>query len=180
MFYFVIIVKMKTVIIYKTNTSFTYDYVELLKPRIECEKDVKINKFKKKDIQDNKNIIFMGPLRNNVILGLSKFLKKYKYMKDKNIFIFAVGMEPYSEDKKDCVIMANCLQDYHVRLYLIPGGFDIARYSKFKQVFIKRILKIASKSRPELGMIQDRNLNFVDGKNLDTMVNVYYKINRTY
>ena len=50
MFYFVIIVKMKTVIIYKTNTGFTYDYVELLKPRIECEKDVKINKFKKKEI----------------------------------------------------------------------------------------------------------------------------------
>jgi len=87
---------MKTIIYYKTNTGFTYDYVELLKPRIECEKDFNVKEINKKDIQENENIIFMGPLRNNVILGLNKFLKKYKLMKNKNIFIFAIGMEPIS------------------------------------------------------------------------------------
>jgi len=171
---------MKTIIYYKTNTGFTYNYVELLKLRIECEKDFEIKKIKKADILANDNIIFMGPLRNNVILGLSKFLKKYKNMKEKNVFIFAVGMEPITGDKKDNIIMANALQDYHVRLYLLPGGFDLSRMKPFKRWIFKIGIKIASKSNPELRMISDRNLNFVDGRNLDNMVEVYYKLNRTY
>jgi len=171
---------MKTIIYYKTNTGFTYNYVELLKPRIECEKDFEINKIKKTDVLANDNIIFMGPLRNNVILGLNKFLKKYKNMKGKNVFIFAVGMEPITGDKKDNVIMANALQEYHVRLYLLPGGFDLSRMKSFKRWIFKVGIKIASKSNPELRMISDRNLNLVDGRNLDNMVEVYYKLNRTY
>jgi hypothetical protein len=171
---------MKTIIYYKTNTGFTYDYVELLKPRIECEKDFDVKKINKKDILENKNIIFMGPLRNNVILGLNKFFKKYKYMKDKNVFIFAVGMEPYSQDKKDNVIMSNALQEYHVRLYLLPGGFDLSRMKPLKRWFFKRAIKIVSKSHPELNMINGRTINMVEGRNLDNMVDVYYKVNREY
>ena len=171
---------MKTIIYYKTNTGFTYNYVELLKPRIECEKDLEIKKLKKADILANDNIIFMGPLRNNVILGLNKFFKKYKNMKDKNVFIFAVGMEPITGDKKDNIIMANALQDYHVRLYLLPGGFDLSRMKPFKRWIFRIGIKIASKSNPELRMISDRNLNLVDGRNLDNMVEVYYKLNRIY
>lgn len=169
---------MKTIIYYKTNTGFTYDYVELLKPRIECEKDFNIKKINKKDIQENKNIIFMGPLRNNVILGLNKFFKKYKFMKNKNIFIFAIGMEPISQDKKDNVIMANALQDYHIRLYLLPGGFDLSRMKPFRRWFFRQGIKIASKSHPELSMISGRTINMIEGRNLDNMVEIYYKVNR--
>src|SRR5574344_221554 len=169
---------MKTIIYYKSNTGFTFEYVKLLKPRIECEKDYDIKKINKNDIIENDNIIFMGPIRNNVILGLNKFLKKYKYMINKNVFIFACGMEPVSSDKKDNIIMANALQDYHVRLYLLPGGFDLSRMKPFKRWIFKQGIKVASKSHPELAMVSGRTLNMVDGRNLDNMVEVYYKINR--
>src|SRR5574344_2072876 len=149
---------MKTIIYYKSNTGFTFEYVELLKPRIECEKDYDIKKINKKDIIENYNIIFIWT--------------------NKNIFIFACGMEPVSSDKKDNIIMANALQDYHVRLYLLPGGFDLSRMKPFKRWIFKQGIKVASKSHPELAMVSGRTLNMVDGRNLDNMVEVYYKINR--
>lgn len=171
---------MKTIIYYKTNTNFTKEYVDLLKPRIECDQAFDINKIDKKAILANENIVFMGPIRNNVIKGLDKFLKKYKYMKDKNIFVFAVGVEPISNDKKDNIIMANALQDYHLRLYLLNGGFDINRFPKIKQCFIRQVFKVASKKRPELSMMTDHPINLVNGSGLDNMVDVYYKVNRKW
>ena len=83
---------MKTIIYYKSNTGFTKEYVDLLAPRIECDEVHEIKKIKNKDIKDADNIVFMGPLRNNVIVGLNKFLKRYEKIENKNIFIFAVGI----------------------------------------------------------------------------------------
>ena len=169
---------MRTIIYYKSNTGFTKEYVDLLAPRIECKEIYDIKKMKTKDIKNADNIIFMGPLRNNVIVGLNKFLKKYDKMEDKNIFVFAIGIEPASNDKKENVIMANGLELYHVRLYLIPGGFDIERYKGIKKSFMKTIFKIASKKRPELKMISTQRINQVNGTHLDRMVDVFYIINK--
>ena len=169
---------METIIYYKSNTGFTKEYVDLLAPRIECNKIFDIKKIKNKDLKTGSNIIFMGPLRNNVIVGLNKFLKHYEKMDKKNIFVFAVGIEPASNDKKENVITANGLELYHVRLYLLPGGFDIERYRGIKKSFMKTIFKIASKKRPELKMISTQRINLVNGSNLDKMVDVFYKINK--
>jgi len=169
---------MKTIIFYKTNTGFTKEYVELLKPRIQCEEAYPIGKISNKLIKNADNIVFLGPLRNNVIQGLNKLLKKYNKIEQKNIFIFGVGIEPVSDTKKENVIMSNGLELYHVRLYLIQGGFDLNRYKGIKKVFIKSIIKIASKKQPEMGMIENRSINFVSGNNLDKMVDVFYKVNK--
>lgn len=169
---------MKTIIYYKSNTGFTKEYVDLLAPRIECEEVYDIKKIRNKDIKTADNIIFMGPLRNNVIVGLNKFLKHYDKMEGKNIFVFAVGIEPATSEKKENVVMANGLELYHIRLYLIPGGFDIERYKGIKKSLIKSIFKIASKKRPELKMISTQRINQVNGMNLDRMVDVFYKANK--
>ena len=169
---------MKTIIYYKSNTGFTKEYVDLLKPRIECETALKISKIKKKDLKSSDNIIFMGPLLNNVILGLNKFLKYYDKMQNKNIFVFAVGIEPNTPQKKENVIAVNGLELYHVRLYLLPGGFDINKYKGIKKLMMKTMFKIASKKHPELSLITSHSINQVNGINLDRMVDVFYKINK--
>ncbi len=169
---------MKTLIYYKSNTGFTKEYVDLLAPRIECGDVYKVNKIKNKAIKSADNVVFMGPLRNNVIIGLNKFLKHYNKMEGKNIFIFAVGIEPASEEKKENVVMANGLELYHVRLYLIPGGFDLERYKGFKKSIMKAIFRIASKKQPELSLISTQKINQVNGYNLDKMVDVFNKVNK--
>lgn len=168
---------MEAMIFYKTNTGHSKEYAELLGPRISCSEIYPLNKFNLKKIKDVKNIIFIGPIRNNVVQGLAKFLKKYDEFKDKNIYICAVGIKPNDAQNKESVIVANALNYYHVRLYILRGGFDISRFSKVKQFFIKLIVKIASKKYPELSMMISHPINLVSGYDLDPLVNVYYKVN---
>ena len=170
---------METIIVYKSNTGFTKEYAELLKPRIEADELIEIKKFNKKMIKEAYNLVFLGPLRNNVIEGLNKFLNHYDSMKEKNIFILCTGIQPITKEKRDDVVYANALQKYHVRLYLLPGGMDLSRYQGLKRKLITMIINIASKSRPELKMIKDQHINLVNGYNLDQMVNVFYKVNNT-
>ena len=87
---------MKNIIFYKSNTGFTKQYVDMLQNRIVPLEVYKVEKINKKLLEGADNVFFAGPLRNNVILGLSKFLKKYKYMKDKYNAVFSLPV--YSAD----------------------------------------------------------------------------------
>ncbi|HBS10177.1 MAG TPA: hypothetical protein DEA28_00315 [Firmicutes bacterium] len=171
---------MKNLIIYKSNTGFTKEYAELLTRRIVPAEIVDLKHLKKKMLLEADNIFFGGPIRNNVILGLNKFLKSYEKIKNKNIFIFATGIKPFTSEVKDDVIMANGLDLYHVRLYLLPGGMDLSRMKPIKRKFILLGLKFAAKKEgiSEDMILQRFNtpINYVNSSNLDKMVDVYHRV----
>lgn len=170
---------MKNLIIYKSNTGHTKEYSEMLERRI-SGKLVAIEKLKKEDIKEADNIFYGGPLRNNVIVGLKKFLKHYKLFESKNVFIYAVGIEPYSEDKKENVIAANGLDLYHVRLYFLQGGMDLSKM-KFPMrqlllVGLKQSLKKQGLSEDLLEERMKNPINMVNSSNLDHMIDIYHRV----
>lgn len=176
---------MKTLIVYKSNTGFTKEYVDMIKKRIVDATVVEIKKLNSKLIKQHDIIFYGGPLRNNVILGLNKFLKYNDKFGDKDIFIFATGIQPIDNEKKGLVIDTNHLDLYHVRLYLLPGGLDISKMSKFQQKMIKFGLKMAEKSGKMPGgvdssMIESRlntPLNLVSPLSIERMMEVYTLVN---
>lgn len=176
---------MKTLIVYKSNTGFTKEYVDMIKKRIVDATVVEIKKLNSKLIKQHDIIFYGGPLRNNVILGLNKFLKYNDKFGDKDIFIFATGIQPIDNEKKELVIDTNHLDLYHVRLYLLPGGLDISKMSKFQQKMIKFGLKMAEKSGNMPGgidssMIESRlntPLNLVSPLSIERMMEVYTLVN---
>ena len=128
---------MSNLIVYKSNTGFTKSYVDMLERRVLPCEVVEISKLKKEQLKEAEYIFYGGPLKNNVIEGLDKFLKHYKLFEDKNVFIFCTGIQPIDQEKKENVITANGLEFYHVRLYLLPGGMDFSKMSPLKQKMIK-------------------------------------------
>lgn len=172
---------MKNILFYKSNTGFTKEYCDMLANRIVPLEVYEISKISKKLIKGADNIFFGGPIRNNTILGLDKFLKKYKYMEGKNIFVFAVGIQPPSDEKRELVITTNNLDSYHIRLYLLLGGFDMNRMGKVKQQFMKLGFKAMAKKDPaNASLIESRlknPINFVSSSNLDKMVDTYRRVN---
>lgn len=172
---------MKNIIFYKSNTGFTKQYVDMLQNRIVPLEVYKVEKINKKLLEGADNIFFAGPLRNNVILGLSKFLKKYKYMKDKNIYVIATGIQPPDDEKRDLVITTNRLDEYHVRLFLLLGGLDINKMKPLTKMMMKLSIKMAIKKDPsQKEMLEQRlngSLNFVSNSNLDRLVNIYRRVN---
>lgn len=137
---------MKTLLIYKSETGFTKEYAEMIKRRIPDIELVEAKKMKKKMIKESDIIFYGGPIRNNVIVGLSKFLKYNDIFENKDVFIFATGIQPIDNDKKENVINANGLEFYHVRLYLLPGGLDISKMKKWKQTIFRFAMKKAMNS----------------------------------
>ena len=172
---------MKNIIFYKSNTGFTKQYVDMLQNRIVPLEVYKVEKINKKLLEGADNVFFAGPLRNNVILGLSKFLKKYKYMKDKNIYVIATGIQPPDDEKRDLVITTNSLDEYHVRLFLLLGGLDINKMKPLTKMMMKLSIKMAIKKDPsQKEMLEQRlngSLNFVPNSNLDRLVDIYRRVN---
>lgn len=172
---------MKNIIFYKSNTGFTKQYVDMLQNRIVPLEVYKVEKINKKLLEGADNVFFAGPLRNNVILGLSKFLKKYKYMKDKNIYVIATGIQPPDDEKRDLVITTNSLDEYHVRLFLLLGGLDINKMKPLAKMMMKLSIKMAIKKDPsQKEMLEQRlngSLNFVSNSNLDRLVDIYRRVN---
>lgn len=171
---------MKNLIIYKSNTGFTKSYAEMLSRRVVPNEIIELKHLRLKDLKEADNIFFGGPLRNNVIEGLNKFLKHYDLISDKNIFIFATGIEPITDEKKENVIFANGLDLYHVRLYLLPGGMDVSKMSAIKRKLFKIAMKQASKKE---GISEDlinqrfsTPIDLTNSSNLDKMVDVYHRV----
>ena len=171
---------MKTILIYKSNTGYTKKYVDSIERRLVDIEVVPFKKAKWGKLKNYDTIIYGGPLRANKIEGLNKLLNKYNKIKDKNIFIFATGIEPVTDSKKEDVIMANGLEYYHVRLYLFPGGMDYSKMSKLTQKLITLGLKAsAGKQNLNADDLISRFKNPIDMTNmdyLDRMIDVYRKV----
>ncbi len=171
---------MKQILIYQSKTGYTKKYVDCLSRRIADLEIVEAKKMKWRELKNYDFIFYGAPLRNNKILGLDKFLKHYEKFKDKNIFIFATGFEPISDSKKENVILANALNYYHVRLYLLPGGLNFSKFPKVLQKIIAKGLKEEAKKQnlPEEQVLNriDNPIDMTDMNSLDKMLDVYHAL----
>jgi len=140
---------MKTIIFYYSKSGHTKNYADSLKSRILCDA-YSYKEMNYKKMKDFDTVIFMAPVFNNKIAKVDKFLKLYKKIKDKNLIIVAVGMQPSTQDRRESLIIVNLLNDYHIRLYELQGGFDINKLPWFYKKAMKIGFKAASKKDPML------------------------------
>ena len=171
---------MKTLIFYTTKTGFTKQYVDMLERRLTDVEVYPLKQISKKLLQGADIIFYGAPIRATSIRGIKKFLKHYKYIKEKDIFIFGVSPEPIDEDKRENIITANNLDEYHIRLYTLQGGFDFSKYNFFMRKAIEAGLRAEAKKQGlDEAMIKQRlsqPISFVSSSNLDRMVQVYHAI----
>ena len=140
---------MKTVIYYYSKTGHTEKYAESLKSRILCDA-YPIKNMKYKKMKDFDTIIFMSPVHGNKIKYIDKFLKLYKKIKDKNLIVVAVGMQPSTPDRRETLIIVNLLKYYHIRLYELQSGFNMKSLPWYLRKLMTIGLKVASKKEPLL------------------------------
>ncbi len=140
---------MKTRIYYFSKSGHSKNYAESLASRINCE-SFNYKKMKYSHMKDFDTIIFVSPVYANKIRKLDKFLKLYKKIKDKNLIIVAVGMQPSNPDRRKTIITVNLLDDYHIRLYELIGGFDPNKLSWIMRKLMKIGFKAALEKDPAL------------------------------
>jgi len=142
---------MKTIIYYCSKSGHTKNYAESLSNRIDCE-FFEYKKMKSKIMKQYDTIIFMSSVMNFKIRKVEKFLKHYKKIKDKNLIIVAVGMQQPNPDRRQSLITVNLLDQYHIRLYELIGGFDLNKLPFVVRKAMKLGLKSAMKKQSSLNV----------------------------
>src|SRR5574344_1018481 len=170
---------MKNLIIYYSKAGHTKRYAEFLKTRISGD-IVSVEKINKKLLLQYDNIFFGSSIRRNNILKIKKFLKYYKKIKDKNLFIFVNGLTTINNDPelRDTLIDMNMLFDKHIRLYILPGGFNYNDISKVEKFLFKIALKASEKQGDSnnLKLLMDQGIDLVNPDALDKMVSVVHTL----
>lgn len=148
---------MKTIIYYYSKSGHTKDYASSLASRILCD-SFEYKKMKYSHLKDFDTIIFMAPVYGNKIRKVKKFLELYKKIKDKNLIIVAVGMQPANPDRRETIITVNLLDDYHIRLYELQGGFNANKLPWYLKQVMKIGFKMATKDpamKAQLNLVGD-------------------------
>lgn len=152
---------MKTIIYYCSKSGHTKKYAESLSNRIDCE-FFEYTKMKYKTMKEFDTIIFMSSVVNTKIRKVEKFLKFYKNIKGKNLIIVAVGMQQPNPDRRQSIITVNLLDQYHIRLYELIGGFDLNKLSLPMRKIMKIGLKTAMKKQNSLNIDLSQAANFLN------------------
>ncbi|MCB5942942.1 flavodoxin domain-containing protein, partial [bacterium 210820-DFI.6.52] len=76
-----------------------------------------------KHLDEYETIIFGGGIYRGKINGLNFINQNYNKIKDKNIYIFSVGMESISENRKESLIKNNFknIEEKNVGFYNFKG-----------------------------------------------------------
>ena len=152
---------MKTIIYYFSKSGHSKSYAESLASRSNCESfNYKFMKYK--HMKDFDTIVFVAPVYGNKIKKVDKFLKLYKKIKNKNLIIVAVGMQPPDPERRKTIITVNLLDDYHIRLYELIGGFDANKLSWIMRKIMKIGMKAAISKDPALKAQANLAGNFFD------------------
>lgn len=175
---------MKTIIYYFSKTGHSKNYAESLASRINCE-SFDYKKMKYKHMKDFDTIIFVSPVYGNKIRKVAKFLKLYKKIKDKNLIIVAVGMQPPDPERRKTIITVNLLDDYHIRLYELIGGFDANKLSWILRKIMKIGMKAAINKDPALkaqanlvGNIFDVPREYNDINGIERIMDTIHRLER--
>jgi menaquinone-dependent protoporphyrinogen IX oxidase len=175
---------MKTLILYTSHCGHTKRYANSLKVRVLADEILEMKHVSYKQIKDYDTIVYMGPIKNNVIERLNKFMKHYEKIKDKNIIIAGCGISCIRPDdyQKGLIITSNDLDDKHVRLYLLPGGLDLSLMHPIKRAIFKQVIQYQIKKNDTPGasiglenMLRN-GVDYVNPDNLDRMVKVITKL----
>lgn len=175
---------MKTLILYTSNCGHTKRYANSLKVRVLADEILEFKGVSYNQIKDYDTIVYMGPIKNNVIEKLDKFMKHFDKLKDKNILIAGCGISCIRPDdyQKRLIITTNDLDDKHVRLYLLPGGLDLNLMKPFKRFIFKKVLEYQIKKNDtpgaSIGMenMLRNGVDYVNPDHLDRMVAVITKL----
>ena len=131
-----------------------------------------------KDLMKYDTIIYGAGLYASGISGIKLITKNYSLLKDKRLYVFAVGASPVRTETTTLLRASNFTDEWKHKLsfYYLRGGFDYTRLSRFYR-FLMTLKKLQLKrmKNPDAdatGMLAsyDHPLDFTKKKHIEPMV----------
>lgn len=150
----------KRAVLYRSRTGFTYQYSQWIAEELKCDM-IENKKLCVKDIEQYDTLIIGGGVYIGSIDGFEFVQKNWDVLKEKDIYLLAVGLEQYGSRRIEFIWSRQMTREQRekVKCYYVKGGLD---YSKLKLLdkMIIRIFKLlmhtTKKGQEETkGFIQD-------------------------
>jgi menaquinone-dependent protoporphyrinogen IX oxidase len=152
----------KIAVIYKTKYGSTKKYAGWIALKLDADL-YEVTDIRPKHLLEYDIIIFGGGLYKGKINGINFIKDNYDKIKDKDIFIFTVGMETVDMTKKDSIIKSNLdnFNDDGFMLYNFKGEYEYKSLNFIDKILMKGFKKFIE-NKNKLDLTQD-DLNVLKG-----------------
>lgn len=177
----------KIAVIYKSKYGTTKRYAGWIALKLGADL-YELSDIRTKDLNSYDTIIYGGPLYIGKIKGINFITNNYEKLLNKNLIVFTVGMESYSEECRNKIINSNFEGDIIDKIYLyhFKGAFsykELGIIDKTMMRFMKK--RLESKDRRDLSD-DDKNLlkgfesgvDLADKKYINDLIDYVYSINK--
>lgn len=134
--------KMKTVVIYSSQTGFTKRYAEWIAEAAEAD-SLELALAKKKDLSSYNAIVFGGWACAGSIRDLKWFKCHMDQWTDKKLIVFCVGGSPMDSPEIEPALKKNFTETERMRVnvFYCPGGFCYEKMSVSSRLMMRMFLK---------------------------------------
>lgn len=176
----------KIAVIYKTKYGSTKKYAGWIALKLDADL-YEVSDIRPKHLLEYDTIIFGGGLYVGKINGINFIKNNYDKIKDKELFIFTVGMQTINEDAKNKIIESNFkdTEIENINIFNYKGSFEYKSLSILDKILITPIKKIVENKNIRDLTNDDKNLlsgfeRFVDlsdKKSINLLIDNIYNVN---
>lgn len=172
----------KTLVLYESNCGSTEKYAKDIANAIDGTA-MPIKKFKWKNIDEYKIVVFGGWVNNGAIQGINDFLYDYENrLQDKDVIVFSCGMSIPTDKGRKELIDRNYLSPYHIRYYQVRGSFSFNKLKFVQKMMMKASIKMIANSpdatdeQKMLVNVLDTPLDYYDSEKIERIITVIRSI----
>lgn len=176
----------KIAVIYKTKYGATKRYAGWIALKLGADL-YEVSDIRSKDLKEYDTIIYGGALYIGKIKGIKFIIDNYDSLKNKNVFIFMVGLKEVDEFYMDSIVEQNIPKEVveNIKTFYFRGKMDYKELNIKDKILMKGLQSsISKKSDEEISNderiilnIQQSPVDYIDKKAIENLISVVYSNN---
>ena len=170
----------KIAVIYKSKYGATKRYAGWIALKLDADL-YEVSDIGRKDLNAYDTIIYGGPLYIGKIKGIKFITNNYKYIKEKKVSVFVVGMREFDEDYINSTLEKNIPKEVidNIETFYFKGKMDYKELSLKDKILMTGLrVSISNKKQSDISNdekmileIIDKPIDYIDKKSIDRLLN---------
>ena len=170
----------KIAVIYKSKYGATKRYAGWIALKLDADL-YEVSDIRRKDLKAYDTIIYGGPLYIGKIKGIKFIINNYKYIKDKKLSVFMVGMREFDEDYINSILEDNIPKQVinNIKTFYFRGKMNYQELSLNDKILMTGLrVSISNKKQSDISNdekmileVIDKPIDYIDKKSIDILLN---------
>ena len=169
----------KIAVIYKSKYGATKRYAGWIALKLDADL-YEVSDIRRKDLKQYDTIIYGGPLYTGKIKGIKFITNNYEDIKEKNVYVFIVGMREFDEDYINSILENNIPKEIadNIEIFYFRGKMNYKELSLKDKILITGLrVSISNKKQSDISNeekmtleIIDNYIDYIDKKSIDILL----------